>query len=84
MWFIELMERLENQAQEVDRMQISSCLRLEMEEEFPIKGHKETLGNDGNILYLYYGNGYTGYLHLAKSIELYILNGYSFFSRLEY
>lgn len=78
------MESLENQAQEVDRMQISSCLRLEMEEEFPIKGHKETLGNDGNILHLYYGNGYTGYLHLAKSIKLYILNVYSFFSRLEY
>ena len=43
------MESLENQAQEVDRMQISSCLRLEMEEEFPIKGHKETLGQDSLI-----------------------------------
>lgn len=46
--------KVENQAQEVDRMQISSCLRLEMEEEFPIKGHKEALGNDGNILHPYY------------------------------
>lgn len=71
------MERLENMTQEVDRMQISSYLRLEMEG-IPIKGAQETLGNDGNILYLYYGNGYTGYLHLAKSIKLYILNGYSF------
>lgn len=46
------MERLENQAQEVDRMQISSCLRLEMEG-IPIKGHKETLGNDGNIFCIF-------------------------------
>ena len=43
-----------------------------MEEEFPVKGRKETLGSDGNILYLDYGNGYTGYMHLSKFIKLHI------------
>lgn len=44
-----------------------------MEEEFPVKGCKETLGSDGNILYLDYGNGYTGYMHLSKFIKLHVL-----------
>ena len=56
------MGRLENQAQKVHRRHISSCLGLEMEEEFPVMGNKETLGSSGNILYLDCDSGYVGYM----------------------
>lgn len=74
-WFPELMGRLENEAQGVDRLQISSCLRLEMEGSFPEKGHKETFLSDGNILYLGCNSDYMGYIHLSKFTKLYTLNG---------